>query len=809
MKHLLLLLLLLLLLFLFLPFWGWAQQAEKVTLSGVIKDSKTRTTIPFGNILLKKVKDSSFVTGTVSDANGQFTLSDVNSGTYLLSVTYIGYQTTNLPILVGSLSTFLDLGSIELEERPNTLSEIVISGQQTTGINSKMDKKTFSVAENVSQSGGSVLQVMKNLPGVSTTQDGKLELRGSDKVSVLIDGKQTAITGFGSQTGLDNIPASSIERIEIINNPSAKFDANGNAGIINIIYKKNKQDGFNGKVGLTSGLGALWQKKENLPGIRPQYQNTPKINPSLSLNYRKNKINTFFQGDWLYTQTLNRNEFAERIYDTGEIIRQQVKRNRITTFATAKTGVDWNIDDHNSLTVSGLFNREKITDRGDIPYFNQDLTERRRLWQFLEDEVKYTASASAIYQHHFKQPGHVLNASFNYTFHREDEKYFFTNIMPTYTGEDSFKLLSDEQVADLNVDYIRPLKHGRIEGGLKFRRRTIPVNMQFFPGLNSPIDVNAGGWADYSETIPAVYGNYVYESNKFELEAGLRVEYVKVDYKVNPGHNTYKSEGYDYARPFPNLRLAYKLDDRQKISLFYNRRVDRPNEVDIRIFPKYDEPEVIKVGNPALRPQFTSSLEMGYKNNWTKGYFYGALYHRITDGTITRIATQAPGSTLIYNVFQNAGRSYNSGIELIMKQDITPWVAMNANANIYQNTINAFQVENKYPVPVLYTSERQQLISGNLKINGLFHLPNKFEAQLTGIYLAPDIIPQGRVSSRYSVDLGIKKTIQKGAGELFLNATDIFNTLNIQREINGNGFSMRSTDYYETQVFRIGYSFKF
>ncbi|MBB6270964.1 outer membrane receptor protein involved in Fe transport [Pedobacter cryoconitis] len=798
-----------LILFLFLPFWGWAQQTNKVTLSGTIKDSKTKTTIPFGNVQLKTSREGAFIAGTVSDGNGRFSLTDINSGNHLLAISYIGYKTKHLPVLVGSLTTFLDLGHIELEEDANNLNEIKISGQQTSGIGNKMDKKTFSVADNISQEGGSVLQVMKNLPGVSTTQDGKLELRGSDKVSILIDGKQTAITGFAGQTGLDNIPASAIEKIEIINNPSAKFDANGNAGIINIIYKKNKQDGFNGKATLTSGLGALWQKKENLPGIRPQYQNTPKINPSLSLNYRKNKINTFFQGDWLYTQTLNRNEFAERNYDTGEIIRQQVKRNRITTFATAKTGMDWNIDDYNTVTVTGLFNREKIIDRGDIPYFNHDLSVRSRLWQFLEDEVKYTASASAIYQHNFKQPGHTVNASFNYTFHREDEKYFFTNIMPAYTGEDSFKLLSDEQVADLNVDYVRPLKHGKIEGGLKFRRRTIPVNMRFFPGLNSPIDINAGGWADYRETIPAIYGNYVYENNQFELEAGLRAEYVKVDYKVNPSHNIYKSEGYDYARPFPNLRLAYKLNDQHKISIFYNRRVDRPNEVDIRIFPKYDEPEVIKVGNPALRPQFTSSLELGYKINWSKGYFYTAFYHRITDGTITRIATQAPGSTLIYNVFQNAGRSYNSGIELIVKQDLAGWISVNANANVYQNTINAFQIENKYPVPVIYTSDREQLISGNFKINSMFHLSNGFEAQLTGIYLAPDLIPQGRVSARYSVDLGIKKTIQKGSGELFLNATDILNTLNIQRDITGNGFRLRSTDYYETQVLRAGYSYKF
>jgi outer membrane cobalamin receptor len=193
-----------------------------------------------------------------------------------------------------------------------------------------LDKKSFSVAQVVSQAGGSVLQVMSSLPGVTTTQEGKIQLRGSDKVAVLIDGKQTALTGFDGQKGLDNIPASAIERIEIINNPSAKYDAAGNAGIINIIFKKAKQEGFNGKAGISTGLGALWQKRANLPGIRPQYQRTPKINPSLSLNYRKNSLNTFLQADWLYTETLNRNEFTERYYDNGEVVRQQVKRNRNT-----------------------------------------------------------------------------------------------------------------------------------------------------------------------------------------------------------------------------------------------------------------------------------------------------------------------------------------------------------------------------------------------------------------------------------------------------------------------------------------------
>jgi outer membrane receptor protein involved in Fe transport len=788
------------------PFSIYAQNPT-ITISGMVKDEK-KTPVPFANIALKKQTDNSFISGTISNEEGRYTLSEIKSGHYNLEISAVGYQTHQQETLIGELSSFLDLGIIELKEDTKLLKEVTISGKLQEGVSGRMDKKTFIMGNNVSQTGGSVLQAIQNLPGIAI-QDGKVQLRGNDKVVVLIDGKQNAVSGFGSQTGLDNIPVSAIEKIEIINNPSARYDANGTAGIINIIYKKNVEEGLNGKIGFTSGLGALGQQKENLPLIRPQYRATPKLNPSLSLNYRKNKVNTFLQADLLYTKTLNRNDLGERIYDDGTMIRQQVKRNRTTTFATAKTGFDWNPDERNTFTVSAFFNREKITDLGDIPYFNNNLTERKRLWQFIEDEVKYTVTSAAIYQHQFKQPGHVLNASLNYTFHREDEKYFFTNIMPTYTGKDAFKLLSDEHVADLNFDYIKPLKHGRIESGLKFRSRTIPTDMQFLPGLNSPLDVNAGGWADYKETIPAIYANYVFENKKFELEAGLRLEYVKVNYEVNPDHNTYKSDGYDYGRPFPNLRLAYKLNDRNKLSAFFNRRVDRPNEVDIRIFPKYDEPEVLKVGNPTLRPQFTNTVEIGYKLSWNQGHLYAALFHKATDATITRIATTVPGNTLIYNIFQNAGTSSNSGGEMVLQQELRPWFSFNVNTALYKNTIDAFSVENKYPATTLYHGEKESLVSGNTKFVGNFKFPKQTEIQLSALYFAPDLIPQGKIGSRFSIDLGAKKQIQNGKGELFLNGTDVLNTLHVRKEISGNGFQLNSIDYYETQVFRLGYSYKF
>ena len=782
-------------------------QTNFVTVSGIIKNKIDKSALPYVNVVLKTGENNGFVTGTVTNEEGRFSLSNIKPGNYILEISLVGYNTKSQSLFVGSLTDFLDVTTIELEEDAETLNEVVVVATQDE-VNARMNKKTFSLDDNISQGGGSVLQAMQNLPGV-TVQDGKVLLRGNDRVTVLIDGKQTALTGFGNQTGLDNLPASAIDKIEIINNPSAKYDANGNAGIINIIYKKNKQEGFNGKAGFATGAGALWVKKENFPTIRPQYQFTPKINPSLSVNYRKNKVNAFFQGDYLYTETLNKNEFVKRIYDGGTIINQQTKRNRNTGFFTTKAGIDYNINQYNSLTISGLYGTEKIIDRGDEPFFDYDFKERYRLWQFLEDEIKTTVMATSSYHHKFKQPGHLLNIGFNYTFHREDEQYFFTNILPAYTGKDAFKLISDENVADLNLDYIRPLKHGRIEGGFKFRRRWIPTNMQFFPGLNSPIDSSAGGKATYKETIPALYGNYVFENEKYEAEIGLRVEYVHLQYDVNPSHNTYKSDGYNYTQPFPNVRLAYKINSQNKISFFYNRRVDRPNEVDIRIFPKYDDAEIIKVGNPALRPQFTNLLEIAHKTNLSRGYLYSAIYHRFANGTITRIASTVPGSNLIYAIFQNADRSYNTGIEMVLSRDLSKSYSFNLNVNAYRNQIDAFTVQNKYPVPNTFTAGKQKIFSGNVKLNNTFHLPKKVDAQITAIYLAKDIIPQGTIGSRFSLDLGIKKMIQNGNGELFFNTTDLLNTMVIKKEIQGKDFRYISSDYYETQVIRVGYSYKF
>ncbi|MBL7861671.1 MAG: TonB-dependent receptor [Cyclobacteriaceae bacterium] len=782
-------------------------QPKQVTVSGLVRDKASQEPVGYVNVVLFSEKDSTFVVGTVSAENGRFSIAGVSPGNYFLELSFVGYATKRQSMFVGTLSDFLDLGTFEVEEDSRVLAEVVVTGA-TEAVSEELSKQTYTLADNISQQGGSVLQAMQNLPGV-TVEQGKLLIRGNERVVVLIDGKQTALTGFGNQSGLDNLPASAIDRIEIINNPSSKYDANGNAGIINIRLKKEDQYGLNGKAGFAAGLGALWVRKENLPGIRPQYQATPKINPSLSLNYRKKKTNVFLQADNLYTETLNKNEFVTRTYEDGTVINQQLKRNRNTNVFNTNAGIDWFLNDYNTVTVSGLFSQESIKDYGDQPFFNGNTGESLRLWQFLEDEVLTAAMATVAYEHKFLQAGHKLNVGVNYTFDREDEKYFFTNTTPAFIAEESFFLIADQKVLDLTVDYTKPLKHGLLETGFKFRNRTIPTDMQFNPAAeNSVLDTGADGKATYKEIIPALYGNYIYEVKKLEAEIGLRVEYVNLEYEVDPNHNTYQSDGYNYFQPFPNARMTYKINDRNRVSVFFNRRVDRPDEVDIRIFPKYDDAEIIKVGNPALRPQFTNSVEVGYKTSWSTGSVYVAAYHRFAEGTITRIASTLPGSYLIYATTQNAGTSYNTGVEFTYNQDIAKWYSSNLTANVYRNQINAFTVENKYPEPHIFSAGRQEILSGNIKWNNIVRLKQGFEAQVNVLYLAKDILPQGEIEPRYALNMGIKKSIQKGNGELFFNATDLFNTYVIKKEIQGTDFRYTSEDYFETQVIRVGYSYK-
>lgn len=783
---------------------------NNATVSGRIFDEETKLPLPFASITLNL--ENEMVAGTISGEDGRFALSGISKGNYVVKSSFVGYKTYESELLVGELNDNFDLGKITLSPSSENLDEVTINAKREI-VSADLDKKTFNLGDNVAQSSGSVLDAMKIMPGVTVDSEGKVMLRGSDKVMVLMDGKQSSLTGFGNQKGLDNIPAANIESIEIINNPSAKYDATGMAGIINIIYKKEIETGISGDFGFAYGLGALSKPKDDLPTELGSFSVNPKYIPSFSLNRKTEKTNIFFRSEALFLEKLPNNEFTTRNYSDGTNIISQVPENRKQQHYILNGGIDWFLDDNNTLTFSSIFDWESHVDTAQVPYIKMNSGERMRLWHWNEEEITGYLNLALNYTHNFAEPGHKLDARAQYTRGWEDESYFLNDSSSIREGTDATHILATEHTTNVSVDYIKPLRSGRLEAGAKLQWRSLPVEYTITPGEGSIIYPGMGDWSDWGEDIYAGYLNYIYERPKIDIEAGLRTEYTKVFYTIAPENIYYpENDSYEYFELFPNIRLTFKMDEKNRISAFYNRRVDRPGEPELRIFPKYDDPELMKVGNPYLRPQFSQTFELAYKRLWESGSVFLSGYHRLIDDAFQRVYSMDesnPDYTIINKIYHNTGSATNTGMELVFSQQLVKLWKLSGSFNGYNNKIDAYSGIMYFPYERPFSIDASTDKTWDLKVNNQFELDKGWEIQLTGIYYADKIIPQGKQFARSSIDLGIKKEILEGKGEILFSFSDIFNDFGIKQEYQGYRFTALYENYYETQVARLGFKYKF
>lgn len=781
-------------------------------ISGRIFDNQTKTPLAFTTVTINYKNDGKLLTGTVSSEDGRFSIPVIPQGEFIVTCTFIGYGQVKSEILIGKLNKSFDLGRIALEPENASLGEIVVSANKNL-VSSTFEKKSFDVAGNISQAGGSVLDVMRNLPGINVDQEGKLELRGSDKVTVLIDGKQSSLTGYGNQKGLSNIPASNIDKIEIINNPSAKYDAAGMAGIINIIYRKETKSGLNGDLGFAVGIGALSKRKNDLPTNLGSYSFNPKYIPSLNLNYKTRKANLYLQSEVLHQERLPNNEFTTRYYDNGDITASQVAENRKQTQYIIKGGVDLLLNESNTLTFSAVYDYESHHDTSQVPYISKPSMERYRYWSWLEYEITGFMNYSASLKHKFAEPGHELNTSIQYTKGWEDETYHLNDSSSVRISNDYTHIIAIEHTLNLIIDYVKPLKTGRLESGVKLQNRRIPVTYKTEGGLNSIIYPGLGDRSDWGEDTFAGYLNWVMETRKFDIEAGIRAEQTNVFYDLDPLNIYYpRNDSYNYFNLYPNTRFTLKINSNNSLSAYFNKRVDRPGEPELRVFPKYDDPELLKIGNPYLRPQFTNTFELAYKLRWNNGSLSFAGYYKSIKDPFTRIYSIDTTNTtynIVNKIYQNVGSATNTGIEIIINQNIIKYWKITGSCNWYNNTIDKYEGTLLFPYARSFSINETTDNSADLKINNQFTLPHDFLIQLTGLYYTPKNIPQGRQFSRSSIDLGLKKKIIKGKGEIAISFSDIFNTFGIKQEITGEGFRAVYENYYETQIINIGFKYKF
>src|SRR5688572_5266090 len=553
----------------------------------------------------------------------------------------------------------------------------------------------FSLADGPLPATGTILDALKTLPGVTVDQDGKVSLRGSDQVAILIDGRQSSLTGFGSQRGLDSVSAANVESVEIIHNPSARFDAAGMAGIINIIYRQEQQLGFSGDVGLSLGAGQFTKQRPDLPTELGSYTTNEKIIPSLNLNYRTPGTRSFVQGELLLQDDLPNNEFHTRFYDDGRVIESQVPENREQYHYIVKAGSDWTLDTRNTLSASGIYDFETHTDRAQVLFILTATGETERFWFWREKEDTGFANASLSLKHLFATPGHELSLNTPYTRGWEDEAYFLNERSRVREGTDNTHVVGVENTVPVTLDYVRPLRAGRLELGTKLQYRWLPVTYDVERGVRSVIYEGLGDYANWDENIYAAYGNLVRVQSGYTLEAGLRAEHTEVAYSVAPENIYYdRNDRYNYFELFPNVKLTYRMSPASRLIAAYNRRVDRPTEADLRIFPKYDDPELLKVANPFLRPKLTPPLDPAAARSWMAGSATASLYHRdITDAysRVYAIDDSNPNYNIVNKIFQNAGDSRQTGVQVLLERQVrAPW-RVSGSVNVFRNEIDAFE----------------------------------------------------------------------------------------------------------------------
>ena len=774
--------------FSFLVVFSWAQMPGGMNIKGhvwgKVVDEKGAG-IPMTNVLVLESKFDSTLNrnrnfvlkSTVTENNGDFMLEDVPfSNQLILKVANFEYTTQEIPFKFDRSATGIakDFGKITMkEEQSEELKEVQITAIQST-MQLDVDKKVFMVGQNAMSDGGTAVDVMKNVPGIDVDIEGNINLRNSSPI-LFIDGRPTTLT-------LDQIPAESIESVEVITNPSAKYDASGGgAGIINIVLKKNKRSGYNGGVraGMDSYLGA------NLGADINVRQN--KWNVSLSLNGRRHAGVT--DGD------VTRNNFANSLLQTT--MTQDNIDKRFGAGFFGKLGIDYLMTNRTTLSLStnlwaGSHNNkgnsdiytDSVASGGTSPYFSDRITDNKR------SMVNYGVNFGM--KHLFQKQGEewTLDATYNSGNYSTNSLYqsdYFQSDINSSILRQTFQKTegsgSDNNLV-LQTDYVRPLKIFKLETGLRAamrQRKTITDNYyKYHEQGDYQLVNNPASNYDYSDNVFAAYVSASNKIKKFGYKVGLRAE--SSTYR---GKLLMTGEKFSNTYPislFPSVFLTQQLNKDQDLQLSYTRRINRPSFFEL--IPFVDSVDVFNMnrGNPDLHPEFVQSFELQYMKRFkNRNTLLGSAYYKYTNNLITRYIEQADNGALI-NTFVNANSSYAAGLELTSQNYISKWLEINTNVNIYNSKINDDDTTKTF---------NDAMWSWFAKMNLNFKLPKSFTIQLSGLYQSKSNVPansdrnmgwmpmaqtssQGYIKAYYAVDLAVKKAFMNNRMFVTLSISDIF-----------------------------------
>lgn len=739
-------------------------------ITGKIVDAQTNEGIPYASAILLDKKTKAVIKIVQSDVEGSFLLGTLPNGIFTFKASYIGFQTmVRDSVSISDAIKEVDFGHIKMKlAKGNILSEVTITAAKAS-MQMGVDKKIFSVDQSLVSEGGSASDLLQNVPSVQTDIDGNVSLRGSSGVKVLIDGKPSLIAGGNMAQILQSIPASSIETVELITNPSAKYDAEGQSGIINIVLKRNKKLGFNGSVAFTAGNRDNYNTTTSL-----SFQNK-KINLYGNYSYRYgNRIGGGYN-NIAYFNTTNPTAFANQNNDSKSLDKGH----------NVKAGMDYYVAEKSVLSFSGGFN-----------FRNNNRSEDLAIHQF-DSSLKPLQLSNRLNTNNGSGNSYDLNLDFSQKFAKPKEELtinlgfsqgendnnqlygtdvFFTNGVPVSTllamQRTNGRGLNKNYNAQL--DYILPIgSSGKIETGLRSQNR-ISDNTTYadqFNQTSKQFDFNYLLSNDFNSTdrVHAAYLNYQNQIKNFGYQIGLRAESAALitslgTYSVNSDLN-YTPGKVAYTRIYPSLFLTQKLEDQQQLQLSYSRRVNRPRGWDTNPFLDVSDPLNYRRGNANLRPEDVHAFELGYSKYWTKFSIISSVYIRQTNDVIQRIRTEPDSNGITISTPQNLTRNTSSGVELIGKYDVVKAWSFTANVNLYQSKIQG--------VPAFGIVENAGF-SWNANLTNNFALPLGITLQLKGDYRAAEVMAQGKRNAMYGVDAGGKYDFPNKKSSLSLNIRDVF-----------------------------------
>ncbi|PRX50662.1 TonB-dependent receptor domain-containing protein [Salegentibacter salegens] len=774
--------------FLFFSFNGFAQSGPH-KISGKVMDEEMNAPLEFATVSVVNANEPADVTGVVTNSQGNFSI-EVPEGTYNVIVEFISYETKKFNDRY--VDSDLNLGTITLGLDSDSLDEVLVQAE-TTQVSVQLDKKIYNIGKDLTTAGGTVSDALNNVPSVSVDIEGGISLRGNQNVRILINGKPSAMAGFGDTNVLSQLPAEAIERVEVITSPSARYDAEGTAGILNIILRQKETLGFNGSVNLNLG-------HPDNAGL------------SANLNYRTNDFNIFTNIGWRYFDAPQNNfsdtEYLRRFNSDGEIVRPEYDRireeretERLNRNYNGNFGIEYFLTEQSSLTAS-IFYRygedEDETLNNSDRYIGGNLVEET-LRRELQSEEDNSYQISINYQNKFNDEGHELTADFQFendaevqnTFINED--YISTNQEnPNAFQREEVYTEEDQKEYLIQADYVLPLgEDARFEAGYRgnFENEITDYRLQQEDLATGNLVTNdtLTNIFDYSENVNALYSQYGTKFGKFSFLLGLRLENTQLKGDINSrlsDEELVEAFGFpiqtefdnNYLGLFPTVNLIYELSsdggEEENITVGYNRRINRPRGWYINPFPSRSSRTNVFQGNPNLQPAFASAFDIGYLKRWEKLTFTSSVYYQHETDSFERVEENTgqettDGIDIIRTIPINLATNKRTGAELGILYNPADWLRLNSSFNFFQ-----FETEGEFN-GVDYGAKNTSWFA---RFSSKVTLPGAIDWQTNAFYRGPQENAQTKNEGIFSLDLALSKEILNESVTLSLNVRDLLNS---------------------------------